>query len=86
MKNKEVTAELSKAAVKYLHVFTKKYPRGKRKGHYGEYIRFETKDGKEFLAHFEIHEIYGADPSRPKKPHPSIGLFKNKANDTIIKN
>lgn len=78
MKDKEVTKEMSKAAVHYLNVFTKTYPPGTRDPHYGEFIRFTTSDGKEILAHFEIHTVYGADLTKPQKPHPSIGLFKRK--------
>jgi hypothetical protein len=79
MKDKEVTKELSKAAVHYLNVFVKAYPKGTdRKPHYGEFIRYTTQDGKETLAHFEEHTVYGADLTKAQVPHPSIGLFKKK--------
>lgn len=78
MKDKEVTKELSQAAVHYLNVFVKAYPKGTdRKPHYGEFIRYTTQDGKEILAHFEEHTVYGADLKKAQVPHPSIGLFKS---------
>jgi len=76
MKDIEVTPEMGKKAVYYLNLFCKIYPVEERKKHYGEYFEFTTAEGIICLAHFEEHTIYGADPSKPATPHPSIGLFK----------
>lgn len=73
----EVTPELEKAAVFYRHQFLALYPKAEDyKAHYGEYTKFSTQDGREYLAFFEEHTKYGANPKKAPKPHPSIKLFK----------
>ncbi|HRY90969.1 MAG TPA: hypothetical protein P5229_01340, partial [Candidatus Gracilibacteria bacterium] len=32
-------------------------------------------DGQDYLAKFEEHTIFGADPSKTPRPHPSVGLY-----------